>query len=182
MAFTVYMMRNKISGRVYIGATTRSLETRYRGKSWHHCAKNKDLRNDIINIGQENFELKELCSCSSKEEMDNKETEFILKFESRDPEKGYNVYTGGIKGSRAGEKHISRILDNLGDNKRVGWKHMWDNPVYREKLSRSISLCKKGKAPNLSPESKERQREAARRNGLANKGRKRIFRVNNITT
>jgi group I intron endonuclease len=169
----VYLLKNKISGKVYIGATTRKLSRRYIGRSWSQCAKNESLRKDLEEIGQDNFDLSILEECYSKEEMDRKETEFILSYNSRDPEIGYNTYTGGIKGSVAGRAHIEKLLRNLGKNRRIGWRHMWDNPIHRENLCKAISKAKKGKAPILSPEAKERQRLAVIETGRKNRGVKR---------
>ena len=74
----IYSIRNKINNKVYIGQTIKTLEHRLQGHL--KCAErgvDRKLYNSINKYGWENFEVKIECHCSSIEELNQKETEYI---------------------------------------------------------------------------------------------------------
>ncbi len=112
----VYKLHNKVNGKVYIGQTLTSLETRM----LNHIAECKRSRSQkcsiakaIIEFGIENFEIEELYFARTKQELDRKETEYILKYNSNNSEFGYNQNTGGRKGYKVNEDVKKRIADKV---------------------------------------------------------------------
>ena len=79
---------------MYIGQSIRSLENRIREHL--QCAKNgvdRKLYNAIRKYGWNNFEYDIICYCNSLEELNQKETEYILHFDTY--KHGYNMGLGG---------------------------------------------------------------------------------------
>lgn len=93
----IYKIINKINGKIYIGETTTSLETRWKdhlkdGRNGNH---NKSVLHDAIHkYGPDNFTIEQI-----DEVPDNKrfeaETYYILKYHSLTSENGYNIVLYG---------------------------------------------------------------------------------------
>jgi hypothetical protein len=84
----IYVLRNKINNKVYIGQTWRSFKERFRYK------KNQPhLYNAIKLYGKENFYYELLTVANTQEQADHWEGYFINKFEALDRTKGYNKRT-----------------------------------------------------------------------------------------
>ena len=89
----VYKILNKINGKEYIGQTIHSLEKRWYG----HCNGERScryLRRAIEKYGKDNFKIKVLARCNTREEMDHREAYYIKLFNTLAPS-GYNLDSGG---------------------------------------------------------------------------------------
>ncbi|WP_107602627.1 GIY-YIG nuclease family protein [Clostridioides difficile] len=112
----IYKITNKINNKVYIGQTTLSIKERYgaRGiQSVVRKSKNKHLKDSIKKYGYDAFELiEEYDVAYSKEELDEKETYYINKYNSTNRLYGYNKKEGGSSGKHVEETKIkqSRIM------------------------------------------------------------------------
>lgn len=86
----VYIIKNKINGKVYIGQTSQSLGARFN----QHCNASHTslIHRAIKKYGRENFSIESLY-CG--EDYNQKEKELILKYRSTDPTFGYNIQEGG---------------------------------------------------------------------------------------
>lgn len=89
----IYIHRNMINGKVYIGQTKTTIERRshtdgsgYKGNNFFWSA--------IQKYGWQNFSYAILETCS-KEEVDNREKFWISFFNATNPEFGYNLMPGG---------------------------------------------------------------------------------------
>jgi|SRR5208282_715500 len=91
----VYLIRNRVNGKCYVGQTVQTLEQRWylhakaaRGGSRLpiHCA--------IRKYGPTAFNVSLLSCANSKEELDALERRFIVQHDSRTPN-GYNCTAGG---------------------------------------------------------------------------------------
>lgn len=93
---TIYLHRNKINNKVYIGQTIQTdLKDRWKnGAGYKTCTY---FYNAIQKYGWENFEhlILEQNENWTQEELDNKEKEYILLFNSNNPQFGYNICEGG---------------------------------------------------------------------------------------
>ena len=106
----IYLIRNKINNKVYIGQS-RNIKQRW---SRHKCDLNKGihgnkhLQKSYNKYGKENFEFKivELCD---EAELDSLEVYWIKKFDSVNYTKGYNNESGGNKNKRFSEERIKSI-------------------------------------------------------------------------
>lgn len=96
---TVYVIRNNLDGRCYVGQTRISLKVRLSA----HISKGKigveraRVGHDIVLYGPENFEAEIVALCDTQEEADRVERNWIEQLNSQEPN-GYNVEPGGRKG------------------------------------------------------------------------------------
>lgn len=128
----VYLLKNTISGKVYVGQTTARIESYI-----HYCLNKKVLNNNrlldraIKKYGPDCWIYEILAVARDRKELDDLEIALIAKLSSRDPSIGYNITRGGERGP--------------------GWKKGKDNPVHTftseilKKIGRSVSKATKGK-------------------------------------
>ena len=101
----IYKITNNLSGKVYIGQTIRTIESRW----WEHCNENKKgssaIDRSIMKNGKENFTVEELLMISDEcrddliKRLDKIEAEYIESEDSLiSSGNGYNILTGGRKG------------------------------------------------------------------------------------
>lgn len=90
----IYLHRNIINGKVYVGQTNMSLELRSRfdGSGYKGCSH---FWNAIQKYGWDNFEHTILESNLSDQEADEREKFWINFFHSTDSKYGYNIMVGG---------------------------------------------------------------------------------------
>lgn len=94
---TIYTIKNKVTGKQYVGQTTMSLLERWTAFLKVCCNPNKrklQLHLDIYDLGVENFEVLTIDTATSPEELDRKEQQWIEKLQTLHPN-GYNLTTGG---------------------------------------------------------------------------------------
>lgn len=93
--YTIYMHKNKINNKVYIGQTIQKPEDRWKkGKGY----KNNDyFCNAIQKYGWDNFEhlILEQSDEWTQEECNNKEKYYIQLYNATDRKYGYNINPGG---------------------------------------------------------------------------------------
>jgi len=96
----VYVIRNQVNGKVYVGQTTQSLESRWR----HHCwtstlvAAKMPISRAIAKYGKENFTIAVIRRCRSQRSLDSSELSFAKKLRAFVPH-GYNLRAGNGPGS-----------------------------------------------------------------------------------
>lgn len=98
--YCVYKHTNKINGKVYIGQTGQKPERRW-GNQGSGYKANPYFYNAIKKYGWDNFEHEIIDFNLTLEESNELEIELINKFDSRNPEKGYNLKSGGSNGELA---------------------------------------------------------------------------------
>lgn len=91
--YTVYMHKNKINNKVYIGITCQ--KTKYRWGAGSGYKKQIKFYNAICKYGWENFEHIILYENLTFEEAKEKEIEMIKKYNSFSKNNGYNATKGG---------------------------------------------------------------------------------------
>ena len=92
--YTVYMHKNKINGKVYIGVTSQNIKWRF-GKEGEQY-KNQPFYKAIKKYGWNNFEHIILYENLTKKEAGIKELELIKKYKANQKEFGYNIKLGGF--------------------------------------------------------------------------------------
>jgi hypothetical protein len=97
MGWTIYAHTHRATGRKYVGLTVQSVERR-----WHqHCYRARTgertyFYNAIRVHGPEAFEHEALEMCVSLAEANAAEAAWVERFDSRNPERGFNVMPGGL--------------------------------------------------------------------------------------
>jgi group I intron endonuclease len=87
----VYLVRNSVNGKVYVGKTTKSLKLRWR--SHRYAARRGSqlaLHVAIREHGESAFRIEELDRAETAEELADLEIHYIVSFRSHLPEVGYN--------------------------------------------------------------------------------------------
>jgi group I intron endonuclease len=162
--FSIYMIRNKVNGKVYIGQTVRNISRRFS----EHMKKpiNNHLNNAYNKYGKENFEFIVLETCDTLEELNKKEKYYIELYDSMNRDKGYNLTSGGDKTKvsdetrkKIGESHKGRKQSEEWINKRIkrGKEHHGYGVPKTEEYKKKLSEATKGensywfgkKRPNL---------------------------------
>lgn len=91
--YTIYIHKNKINGKVYIGQTSQKPEKRWdNGRGYETSSK---FYNAILKYGWNNFEHIILYTNLTLEEANQKEQELIEQYKSCEDEFGYNITCGG---------------------------------------------------------------------------------------
>jgi group I intron endonuclease len=152
----IYKVKNKISGKVYIGQTIHTLETR---KNTHlkmvEVGKSKFYK-ALKSYGVDNFDWVVIDTATTKDELNQKEKQYIQEYNSI--EEGYNMVEGGTGGYNkyaviANKKKLGKKLKDI---------------VSPEMYEQSIAGRKRGFKNGLSNYTfdkidKEKQREIARK-------------------
>ena len=91
--YKVYIHKNTINGKMYIGQTKQSLSRRFRGgDGYSHCPY---FYAAIQKYGWDNFQHYIYKDGLSQEEANQIEQELIQKYHTQNPDFGYNIADGG---------------------------------------------------------------------------------------
>lgn len=113
----IYLLTNKINGKVYVGQTWLSFKKRIRREGQGY--KNSFyLYAAIQKHGVSNFEYTVLAETIDQDEANKLENDFIIKYDSRNLEKGYNLKEGGW-GGRHSEETKAKISESLSGKERT---------------------------------------------------------------
>lgn len=144
--YIVYCYTNRVTGKKYIGATSKSLEVRagkngeqYRGSSLFYSA--------ILKYGWDMFDREVLLSGLTQEQAAVEEARLIYTYQTRDPNFGYNQNLGGyvryaLTEDERSEKvqQISKTLKKQRSSDAYRkimsrrMKDVWADPVRRKNL------------------------------------------------
>lgn len=95
ITYSVYIHKNKINNKVYIGVTSKKPKQRWRnGKGY---VNQRLFYSAIQKYGWDNFTHRILFKELTKEEAGKKEQELIDKYKSNIQEYGYNITKGGFE-------------------------------------------------------------------------------------
>ena len=100
--YTVYKLTSP-ENKVYIGCTGQKVERRWRAgkRYWSHIPIGKA----IGEFGWENFNKEILCEKLTKDGAEKQEAWFVDYYDSMNPEKGYNCFSGGSRN----HAHLSEV-------------------------------------------------------------------------
>lgn len=148
--YTSYKVTNTINGKIYIGFTSKDLETR---KAAHLRTQKQNLRyfhKAMIKYGSENFSWDIIYQSKDKEHcLKDMENYFINEYRSYvgfSDCKGYNLTLGGegIIGAILSEEHINKINRNPEKIRKTAEKHrgMKRSDQAKQNMSDSRKGCK----------------------------------------
>ena len=166
----IYKSTNKITGKIYIGQTTHTLDKRIKGHiNESKKDKNRPFLLSINKYGVDNFTFETIDSANNLDELNDKEIYWVNFYNSVSPN-GYNVTGGG-----QGKKMIStnelgkRISKGLQNSKK--WQKIKNSEEYLKKIKEKFIGHNKGK--KFSTEHKEK---------IWEKNKERILKFNKDTS
>lgn len=111
--YCVYMHKNKINGKVYIGQTNNPQKRWSYNGIYYKPPKERENKsrfwNAICKYGWDNFEHIILVDNLTKDEVDEVEIELIEKYQATNREYGYNISKGG-NGGKIYDEHPRGML------------------------------------------------------------------------
>lgn len=109
---TIYLLENKVNGKVYIGQTWQTIKDRFsNGYGYVGCHY---LNNAIKKYSKENFQYIVLKECETQLDADTSEAFFISEFDSTNKHNGYNIKYGGSVGKHSEETKIKMRIAHKG--------------------------------------------------------------------
>ena len=116
----VYIIRNAVNGKIYVGQTCQTVELRLRshfkqakyGRGTHFC-------NAIRKYGEQVFSIDPICIVRSQKDLDYFEQSLIAALDSTNRLKGYNGTVGGEHGTLSDDVKRKIGLANKG---RKSWR------------------------------------------------------------
>ena len=141
--YTVYMHKNKINGKVYIGITSQKPEHRF-GNNGINYKKSLRFYNAIKKYNWNNFDHLILFTNLSQKQAEEKEIELIAYYKSNDDKYGYNIANGGnCKGKQSEETKRKISIKNKGKTSWAKGKKM--SQETKNKISKANKIAYKDK-------------------------------------
>ena len=157
----IYKTTNLINKKIYIGQKKSKifLENKYLGSGLY-------LKRAVKKYGKENFKVELIAWASNREELNNLEKYYILKYNSLNSNIGYNIANGAFGGGDVWvtngfeNHHISKevLNDYLNDGYRLGYIHFKEYTKISKYRNSQISKALKGK--KKSPQHIENHRQS----------------------
>lgn len=132
--YTIYLRRNAINGKCYVGQTS---DFKYREYQWH-CLKmlyaNNHINEDRVKYGLDNWSVEILGEIDNQEEAWELEQRFIKEYNTIYPN-GYNITKGGSgpNGCKRSEETRRKIAEA-----KKGEKHPMYGKLNREDQSKQV--------------------------------------------
>ena len=95
----IYMTKNKVTGKLYIGQHKRTMNPKDIDDSWY-LGSGVALRKAIAKYGEENFERTIIYECNNPDQLNYMEIVFISYYNAVDDDMFYNIAVGGGIGRR----------------------------------------------------------------------------------
>lgn len=152
--YTVYLHKNKINGKVYIGITMQNPPAARWGSKGCNYKSSPHFYAAIQKYGWDNFEHIILFQNLTKEEACLKEQELIAKYNAMNREYGYNSTSGGEVYAINKETRQKISQSMIGNQNGLG------HPCSEEK-KKKISEAQKGRS--FTEEHKQKLSEAAKK-------------------
>ena len=93
----IYKITNKLNNKIYIGQTIQTLKERWQGHL--QCMKkgdNRHLYQSMRKYGADNFQIEQIDSATSLEELNQKEYYWVNFYNTKNSLSGYNNMDGGV--------------------------------------------------------------------------------------
>ena len=193
----IYKITNTINNKIYIGQTTRNLSSRI-SEYKKNSHNNNYLNNSFKKYGFEKFKFEIIDTAYSLIELNNKEIEYINKYDSTNKEIGYNIEIGGLNSiasfetrEKMSESHIGVKQTQVWIGKRIAKSGSSEAKKYgkkkteEEKKYLSEISPKYWKGKKRSDDTKNKISKTKKKNGLSKKQKdilcKKVLAYNPIT-
>lgn len=153
-SYCVYMHKNKIDNKIYIGQTIHGDDPNKRWKNGFGYQPGLYIRNAIDKYGWDNFEHIILCNNLTREQALDLERKYIEEYDSVNQECGYNVTLGG--------EGATGLIGEKNPMFGVSPQERMDKDTFEE-WKKKISKVFRDRWDNLSPE--EYEEECKKRRG-----------------
>ena len=142
--YCIYMHKNKINGKIYIGQTSQNPPSLRWGKNGQNYKKSSYFYNAILKYGWDNFEHIILKQNLTQDQANQQEEYYIKKYNTIDERYGYNLRYGGnnfcfndktkekMKQSAKNRKYYKKPQQS------IAMKNKWKNKQYKEKVIKKI--------------------------------------------
>lgn len=120
----IYMIKNKVNNKIYIGQTIRDYRKRISEHKTDYLSKshsNKYLSNTFNKYGWDNFEFSVIDTANNIDELNEKEINYILQYNSTNKDLGYNIELGGKNSQPSPETLAKMSLSHLGIKQSKEW-------------------------------------------------------------
>lgn len=159
----IYIAKNKTNGKIYIGQTVKGLHSR---KLFHKYGSRvpenqTHIGHAILKYGIEGFEWTELDTASSREELNEKERFWIIRYDSRNRDIGYNIDEGGYR-SEISEETRAKISATKRAKMDRG-----EYTLYQVGKATSAEIKEKIRATKKA-QMKPKEKKAVRKRGFGN--------------
>lgn len=115
----VYLLLNQVNGKGYVGQHKGDTLSKRWNSNLNNCKTNTHLQAAIKKYGPKSFTRTVLAHASCQEELDLLEKFHITIFQTCDPRYGYNLQTGGLRGTG---RHLPETRQRIGEAVRRRWK------------------------------------------------------------
>lgn len=197
----IYLIRNKINEKKYIGQTTRPLNKRiyeYKAAFKYNKFYNQYLLNAFNKYGWDNFEFSIIDTAQTIDELNNKEIRYIQEYDTTNKEKGYNIEVGGRNAipdidtlNKMSKSHLGIKQTDNWINKRIASAGSDEAKKYGKKKTEEEKLYLKNVSPkywlgkNRDNETKLKISNTKKEKGLSVKQKevlcKKVYKKNIIT-
>lgn len=137
----IYMTRNKITDKLYIGQHKRTMNPKDINDTWYF-GSDASLIETIAKYGEENFERTILYECDSAEQLNYMEKIFVSYYKAVDDDVFYNIVAkGGLskKELAKGRKDEPVLKENLGRMPETSKNEIYGEEI-RKKLSEMVKI------------------------------------------
>lgn len=171
----IYKIVNKINNKVYIGQTTRDIESRW--KEHIKCSKdqNSPIYSAIRKYGIDNFYISIVCRAFNVEELNQREVACIRLFNAIS--NGYNCKTGGDGGKHSEQTKLKISKANKG--KPGPWLGKSIPEETKLKISNTKKLKKQSLGQNNPMYGKKHNKNSIIKNAKSNGSREFMVYKNN---
>lgn len=144
--YLIYLHRNKINGRCYVGQTGTTIQKRW-GVNGIAYKKQEYFYSDIEKFGWDNFDHIILEQNLSKDEVNDREKYWIKYYHALAPQ-GYCLTSGGSDHFSFSQESLKKRSNESKKNwqnedyrKKISQqrKKTWQNPIYRENALKKLN-------------------------------------------
>lgn len=118
ISYIVYLHKNKINNKIYIGQTHKTFKERC-GKNGNGYKSSPHFYHAIQKYGWENFQHIIIKTNLNAEQADQLEMQLIKKYEATNPKYGYNIRLGGEHGFSYTQEQRERLSKSLRKNSHL---------------------------------------------------------------
>lgn len=141
----VYVLKNVVNGKVYVGQTTKTTSQRWQ-THLKHTKRRTSLQKitlAIIEFGPDAFTISEVCQSCCAEDLDNREREAIIFYDSIN--NGYNVESGGRRKFKVAESSKNKLREAWTEERKRQFRESQAGTTFSDERRANISKAKKGK-------------------------------------